>query len=37
MFCIGFDEKMGWATFWAMFSQTLLVALVGSNGKGRTA
>jgi hypothetical protein len=25
--CINFDEKMGWATSWAIFSQTQLVAL----------
>jgi hypothetical protein len=25
--CIGFDKKMDWATFWAIFSQTHLAAL----------
>jgi hypothetical protein len=25
--CVKFDEKMGWATFWAIFSQNHLVAL----------
>jgi hypothetical protein len=26
--CIYFDKKTGWATFWAIFSQTHLVNLV---------
>jgi hypothetical protein len=26
---ITFDKKMGWATFWATFSPSLLVTLVG--------
>jgi hypothetical protein len=25
--CISFDQKIGWATFWAIFSKTHLVAL----------
>jgi hypothetical protein len=26
--CINFDRKIGWATFWVIFSQTHLVTLV---------
>jgi hypothetical protein len=28
--CINVYEKMGWATFWAIFSQTHLVTLIGA-------
>jgi hypothetical protein len=28
MFCINFGKKMGWATVWAIFSQTRLVTLL---------
>jgi hypothetical protein len=29
---INFDKKTGWATFWAMFSQTRLVILLAMEG-----
>jgi hypothetical protein len=28
--CINIDKKMGWATFWAHFSQTRLVTLIAA-------
>jgi hypothetical protein len=30
---INFDKKMGWATFWATFSQPLLVTLKATSEK----
>jgi hypothetical protein len=30
--CINFYKKIGWATFWAIFSQTRLVTLVEMDG-----
>jgi hypothetical protein len=32
--CVCFDIKMGWAKFWAIFSQTHLVTLAASHFKG---
>jgi hypothetical protein len=28
IFCVYFDKKMGWATFWSIFSQAHLVTLL---------
>jgi hypothetical protein len=35
MFCINFLQKMGWATFWAIFSKSLLVTLLVVKNRGR--